>query len=412
MGMVLCLLGGGNFASAETETDWAVQAEMCDRALLKNPRDNDTWAGLVEARLNLEDTKRAGEALAIWRKNVRDAEKKFPAMELLQGDLAYSKDDLKGAQEAWAKYVGLAPGKVAGWDRLAWAQERLGNLPGAIESITAGLKAGKDAKKQASRYAWRARLKIALRDWDGAAADLGEGNKRDATNAEVQKLYPKFERSGQWLPELKRLNKVIAETPEGPSKAAALLDRSEWLTHEGFKELAFEDASQAFKIAPKSLRAEIWKGLLAWDLGRGDEIGQVAKIPLNKLRDEDAWGGFYILRKTLQELDNANPESRAEALFKLHEFPLAWREIKDVDGARIKWRLLKELGDLPAAGRAATRAAEIHPQDPGVWTDLADWEFLNGNAKEALADLDRAKQLDPKLSLEERKQEISSTLGE
>ena len=391
-----------------------MQAELCDRQLLSKPKDNQIWADLVEARLRLHDTRRAGEALKIWRKNVRDVGRHFPRIEQLEGDLAYSKGDLKGSVVAWEKYVRLAPDQVEGWDRLAWAQERLGNFKEAIVSVSGAIKAGKIPCEQAGRYAWRARLKAGFRDWDGATADLGNGNKLDATNKDLQKLFPKFERSAEWIPQLKALDAAVQKSADEASRAIALLERSEWLTGEDWKELAFEDATAAFKKAPKSLRAEVWKGILAWELSRPEEAGDVAHTDLKFWQEtHENWHGSDLTPlELLKKLDKeSNPETRAEGLLKLHQPVLAWREVKELDGSRSKTHVLLALEQLPKAEAAARRAAEVHPDQADSWMDLAYLEFRNGNVKEALEQLDHAKTVDPKVNIENRRQEILKTTG-
>jgi len=414
--LILSLLAGtgGIFCRAAHGQDWATQAELCDRKLASKPKDSQVWADLVEARLNLQDTRRAGEALKIWRKNVRDVGRRFPIIERLEGDLAYSNGDLPGSVVSWKHYVRLVPDKTEGWERLAWAQERLSDLPGAIESVSGAIKAGTDPEKQAGRYAWLARLKIGLRDWQGAADALSAGNKLDATNTDIQKLFPKFERSAEWLPRLKVLDAAVQQSSDDAAKTAALLDRSEWLAREAWLEQAFEDAAAAFRKAPKSLRAEVWKGVLAWQCNRPKETGNVARTDMkfwwalyHQWRGAD-WSTLDVLKQLDKE---TNPEIRAEGLLNLHQPVLAWREVKDIDGARIKTGVLLALEEIPKAEAAARRAAEVHPDDAEVWIDLAYSEFRNGNVKEALEHLDHAKQVDPKMNIDSRRKDILKTLG-
>ena len=394
--------------------DWAVQAELCDRKLASKPKDSQLWADLVEARLNLQDTRRAGEALKIWRKNVHDVSRRYPIIEQLEGDLAYSKGDLAGSVVSWKNYVLLVPDKTAGWERLAWAQEQLGDLHGAVGSVAGAIKAGNDPQKQAGRYAWLARLKIGLRDWQGAADDLTAGNKLDATNTEIQQLFPKFERSAEWLPKLKELDAAVEQSTDEAAGAAALLDRSEWLARQSWPEQAFEDAAAAFKKAPKSLRAEVWNGVMAWECKRPKDAGNVARTELKFWWElHQHWRGAYpspldLLKQLDKETD---PEIRAEGLLNLHQPVLAWREVKEIDGARIKTHILLALEEVPNAEAAARRAAEVHPDDAEAWIDLAYSEFRNGNVQEALEHLDHAKQVNPKMNIESRRQDILKTLG-
>lgn len=402
----------GLFCNWALGEDWAMQAESCDRQLLSKPKVNQIWADLVEARLNLHDTRRAAEAIAIWRKNVPGVEGQFPNFDLLEGDVAYSNGDWKAAETSYKKYVKLVPSKVAGWRRLASIQEILGDPKGAIDSVGGAIKAGDEPSKQAGRYAWRARLKISLRDWEGAGADLSEGNKLDATNEEVQSLYPQFERSEEWLPHLKSLDSRVLKSSQGTARASELLERSEWLANAEWNDLAFEDAAEAFENNPKSLRTEVWKGVLAWETGDGSKAGEVATTSLKAwVETEVDWKGkkltpLNLLKKLDRETD---PELRAEGLLLMKQPVLAWREVKEIDGARMKSKILLALEDLPKAEAAARRAAEVHPNEPGVWIELAELEFRNGNMKEALEELDRAKKLDSKAKVEELRASILKT---
>ncbi len=382
--MLVFLFGGiaAPRAFAETEVDWATAAERCDRQLLATPRDDKTWADLVQARLNLGDLRRAEEALKIWRRNNPKAPKACPSIERLQGDLAYSRGDAKGAADAWRAYVRLAPQDVESWDRLAGAEEELGHVKDAIDAVGHALKTEPDA----ARYAWRARLKIQLRDWSGANADVRAGNKLDATDAAIQALYPKFERMNRWLPALKKLDGLVNWVFRDPSHPVPLLNRSEFLANEKWLDLAYEDAEEALRRAPDSLRARYWRGVLAWELGRISEVGDVSKTNVEAAMTGD-------LDRVKKIADEVDPEVRAHVLLEMRQAVMALREVEGIDGSVLKVSAYVDLKQLPKAEAAARRAVEVHPKAADAWSALGWLELTNGNMKEAMDCADRLAKL-------------------
>ena len=396
----LCGLGVSLGFASETD-DWAVTAELSDRRLLSKPKDNDTWADLVEARIQLKDFTRAAEALQIWRRNVPKVSKSYPTVERLQGDLDYSKGNLDGAIQAWQLYVQQVRKDIKGWDRLAWALERQKRISEAVEAVSGALK----AKADASHYAWRARLKILLRDWVGAAADVKEGNKLDATDGEIQALFPKFERSAQWLGRMKELDAAIKANP---TDFDSRQERVEWLASQDFLDTAYEDAAEAVRLNPRSLRARVWKGALAWQRGgERSEVDDVVETNWEKLERYDAhWA------ETLRKVDQlADPDARAKVMLALHQPVLAFKEVEAVDGSLIKPLALLELKEIPKTGEAARRAVELHPESADAWVAMARLNLVNGNPREALQNIDRCEQLNPTGLYPSLRKEAEAALG-
>ena len=171
--------------------------------------------------------------------------------------------------------------------------------------------------------------------------------------------------------------------------AAALLDRAEWLTGKKFLHPAYEDACAALKRAPKSLRARYWKGGLAWELGRTNEVGDVSKVSLETLMDEDS-------NKRLKDADaSTDPEERAHALLACRQAMMALAEVGGIDGSIAKVSVLVDLEQLPKAEAAARRALELHPDDAEAWFAMARLELGNGNIKETLECLNKVEKLTP-----------------
>lgn len=401
--LALTIFGGlGLSLGFASETnDWAARAEICDRQLISKPKKNAVWADLVEARICLRDFCRAAEALQIWRRTVSNVSKSYPLIERLQGDLDYSQGHLEEATGAWQLYVQQAPVDITGWDRLAWVLERQKRLREAKDALSSALK----VKADASHYAWRARLSILLRDWDGAAADVQAGNKLDATKEAIQALFPIFERSDKWRPQLNALDAAVQADGAG---VEALLDRMELLAGQGFLEGAYEDAAEAARRSPRSLRAQVWKGALAWERGGiRSEVGDVAKTDRRKLK---RWVPHWPTLLRQMDQDN-NPETRAQALLKLRQPLLALKEVGETDGSPAKVLALLELKEIPKAGETARRATELHPEAADAWEAMARVNMVNGNPREALQNLDQCMQLNPAGKYTGLRKEAETALG-
>lgn len=369
--------------SSVSQPNWALQAEYCDAKLPTAPKDNRLWEQLVDARIHLGDFRRAEEALKIWRHNVPKLPKADPVVDRLEGDLAFARQDVAGAVAAWRRYLHLAPRDADAWDRLASALEALGDFRGAVDAVSGVLK----LKPDAAHYAKRAHSFIRLRDWARASADLQEGNKLDATNSEIQALYPIFERQAEWMPKLQALDRAVQKQRGKGGEAAALLERTDFLDQQGWYDLADEDASKAFALAPHSLEAQLWKGVLGWQLRNKGEVLNVWATDADNRNAK--WRGIVV------SIDReTDPEVRAASLVELGQLGLALAQVESVDGAVVKAEVLEKLQQHPRAVQAAKRAVEVHPQDAIAWVVLAHCDFIDGNLKEAVQEIEHARQLD------------------
>ncbi len=402
-GILGLLIVQGSYAEdtdEEENPEPARAAELADRKLPSRPKDNALWASLVGARLELGDLVRAGEALAIWRRNVPGVRKSFPLVERLQGDLEKALGHNEPAANAWRIYVGLVPKDVEGWDRLADAETSLEHIPEALAAASGALK----AKPSASRLVRRAQLWIRLRDWKNAETDLREANKLDATESTLQKTYPVFERSAKWLPAVKTMDKQILADTAGPEKASHLMDRAEVLAAEGFSGLAYEDAAAALVLAPNSTRAQLRKGQLAWEVGKPSEVGLVRRVPVSELPKD--W------QNRLLEIDKeVDPERRADWLVSAHQPVMALHLVETVEGSVAKAKALAALEEVPKAEQAAKAALKAHPDDPWAWIVVGRLELGSGNVTEALECAGRALTLKELPEAQNLKKEALSRSG-
>lgn len=361
-------------ADGDAETrDWGLLAETSQRRLQAEPNDEKAWAELVQGWLGLEDFRHAESALAAWRAKIGAP---APISDRLQGDLAFARRDFAAAIEAWKRYTHAVPTDALGWDRLAKAQEQLGDFAAAIGSL---VKASESAPS-ASRFAWRARLKTRAHDWAGAVADAEEGNRIDATDADIGALYPIFERRKEWLPKVELLSAALEREPDN---IELLLDRGEALANEGLIEAAHDDIEVAYQKRRGSLRARFWRGLLAWERDDREQVGKVMHTQRNTLPE----GALARLRELETEVD---PELRGAFLMEISQPVLALEEVDAVDASIAKAAALQALGRLPEAGQAARRAAEMHPGNDRAWRVLGEVEMGNGNMSEALKAFDRS----------------------
>ena len=373
---------GGIFISSpaiaedKSGPDWPVVAEQSERALAKNPADDNSWGDLAEARINTDDLPRAEKALADWRKNVAHPS---PRIERLEAQLDFAREDYKGAIKAWKNYAGLEPKDAEGWSELASLYAGAKQWVDAIDAISHRI----EITHFAADFATRAHYRIRQHDWVAAEADVLAGNKLDATNGDIRTLMPSFERKSEWL---SVITKFDADLAKDPGNAPLHLDRAEWLAGEGFVDAAGDDVEAAIKSAPKSLRARVWSGILAWEHDDAKNAGDVMKLQIADLKP--------AFEAELKKADtSADPEARAQFLLKYDQPLLALGEVKDVDGSVAKAQALLVLKRLPEAGIAARKAVEVHPQDAAAWLALGQVDFANGDHKAALDAADRSLKL-------------------
>jgi tetratricopeptide (TPR) repeat protein len=335
--------------------------------LEKNPRDEEAWARLVDARLKDGDIARAEKALADWQAKIS---KPSASIDRLRGEFAFAREAVPEAIDAWQRYLEAEPKDWETRNRLAVAYARQGAWQKAVRELSTAI----EANPQAEVFANRAAYSVHLHDWAAAESDVREGNRLDATNQTVRGLLPLFDRSRDWLPPVRKLDAAIAKDP---SNVSLLLDRAEWLIGVGFHDAGLDDMQAALKANPKSLRAQLWRGVMAWEKGDRAGAGDVTELRVEKFSKE--------FRTGLRTIDaNNDPEARARFLLKYKQPLLALAEVRDSDGSPAKAHALLQLDRMPEAGVAARRAVELHPGDSESWLTLGRLELQNGNIQEAL----------------------------
>jgi tetratricopeptide (TPR) repeat protein len=370
---VVLLLLSGELGTVFAGPDDLYSAEWSERNLEKNPRDEVAWAGLVEARLKDKDFARAEKALADWKSKVP---KPSANLDRLRGELALARDAIPDAIDAWLRYLKAEPKDWETRVQLSVAYSRQRAWKEAVRELSNVI----EGNPHAAAYSQRAACRIRLHDWPGAESDVREANHLDATESVVRSLLPRFERARDWLPAVKKLDSAITKEPDNIS---LLLDRAEWLFGAGFLDAGLDDVQAALKTNPKSLRAQIWNGAVAWERGDVRSAGDVLELRFGDFGKE--------FRTGLKSIDaSTDPEARARFLLSHKQPLLALSEVRNADGSPAKAHALLELGRSPEAGVAARRAAELHPDDPEAWLVLGRLELHNGNIGEALEALNRS----------------------
>jgi tetratricopeptide (TPR) repeat protein len=374
LAVVLLLLLGGESCPLLAEEEDLYSAEWTERRLEKNPRNESDWASLVESRLKDRDFVRAEKALADWKSKVP---KPSPNIDRMRGEVAFARDAVGHAIEAWSRYLKAVPKDWETRVRLADAYGRQRAWKDAIREISTVM----ESNPGAAAFAQRAEFRIRERDWTAAEKDIREANRLDATQPGVRRFFPVFERSREWLPAIGKLDAAIAK---GPEDLSLLLDRAEWLVGIGFHDAGLDDIQRALKANPKSLRAQLWNGVIHWERGNAEILtGAVMKTRYATFTKE--------FRTELKNVDaSAEPEIRAQFLLKHGQPLLALMEVSESDGSPARAEALMQLDRLPAAGAAARRAVELHPDDSQAWLTLGRLELQNGNIEQAIEALTRS----------------------
>jgi tetratricopeptide (TPR) repeat protein len=394
LAVVLLLLCGGPAALIADEED-LYSAEWTERRLEKNPKNESDWASLVESRLRDRDFARAEKALADWKAKVP---KPSPNIDRMRGEIAFVRDAMADAVEAWLRYLKANPKEWETRVRLANAYAQQHAWKDAIRELSTVI----ETKPTATAFGQRAACRIRERDWGGAEKDIREANRLDATDSQVRKFFPAFERSREWLPAVQKLDAAIAKEPENLS---LVLDRGEWLVGAGFHDAGLDDFQRVLKANPKSLRAQLWNGVILWE--RGDK--QIQSSAVIKMRYDKFTKEF---RSELKAIDaSTDPEARAQFLLRCEQPLLAQLEVSEIDGSPARAQALLQLDRLPAAGVAARRAVEVHPDDPKAWLTLGRLELQNGNIQQAIEALNRSTKIKRSAEADELRESAAQRLG-
>lgn len=399
--------------AAKDAADKPAIIELSQRILALTPTDSNIWETLAQAELETEDLDRLEQTLGGWQKAVRHPP---AAIEDFQGTLCFKRKDYQCAERHWLAYVATKPPASDAADEY----DSLADLcaPQARWEDHAAYRAKAiAAKDSAARRVARAIAFLRLRNWDAAYADMTKANQMDATDSQVKEWLPQFERLQLYLPRIKELDEQIAKSP---NDLGLLLDRARLFTLAGRPLLALDDAEQAFKQQPASMRARIQTGEALLDNGRAEDA---AKLQVGRLsRDrEDGHVSELALRQldmndALLAQDAKNVEAlvaRAGVLRSLQQLTLALADAqaaiavneKSADAHFEAAHLLDDLGERKNALIHARIATELGPNDSEKWSFRGILERQRADFQAAIQSQTRSLQIaESLLALSEREQ--------
>lgn len=399
--------------AAKDAADKPAIIELSQRILALTPTDSNIWETLAQAELETEDLDRLEQTLGGWQKAVRHPP---AAIEDFQGTLCFKRKDYQCAERHWLAYVATKPPASDAADEY----DSLADLcaPQARWEDHAAYRAKAiAAKDSAARRVARAIAFLRLRNWDAANADMTKANQMDATDSQVKEWLPQFERLQLYLPRIKELDEQIAKSP---NDLGLLLDRARLFTLAGRPLLALDDAEQAFKQQPASMRARIQTGEALLDNGRAEDA---AKLQVGRLsRDrEDGHVSELALRQldmndALLAQDAKNVEAlvaRAGVLRSLQQLTLALADAqaaiavneKSADAHFEAAHLLDDLGERKNALIHARIATELDPNDSEKWSFRGILERQRADFQAAIQSQTRSLQIaESLLALSEREQ--------
>lgn len=399
--------------AAKDAADKPAIIELSQRILALTPTDSNIWETLAQTELETEDLDRLEQTLGGWQKAVRHPP---AAIEDFQGTLCFKRKDYQCAERHWLAYVATKPPASDAADEY----DSLADLcaPQARWEDHAAYRAKAiAAKDSAARRVARAIAFLRLRNWDAAYVDMTKANQMDATDSQVKEWLPQFERLQLYLPRIKELDEQIAKSP---NDLGLLLDRARLFTLAGRPLLALDDAEQAFKQQPASMRARIQTGEALLDNGRAEDA---AKLQVGRLsRDrEDGHVSELALRQldmndALLAQDAKNVEAlvaRAGVLRSLQQLTLALADAqaaiavneKSADAHFEAAHLLDDLGERKNALIHARIATELDPNDSEKWSFRGILERQRADFQAAIQSQTRSLQIaESLLALSEREQ--------
>ena len=399
--------------AAKDAADKPAIIELSRRILAITPNDSNVWDTLAQTELETEDWDRLAQTLDAWQKAVRQP----PAgIEDFRGALCFRRKDYQCAERHWLAYLASKPRP----GDAATEYDNLANLCAAQQRwedhATYRTKAIATQDSAARRVA-RAIAFLRLRKWDAAYEDMAKANKMDATDSEVKERLPQFERLQGFLPRIKALDAQIAKSP---NDVGLLLERARLFTLAGRPLLALDDAENALKLQPASMRARIQTAEALLDVDRVDNAAKL-EIGRDLRRGEDK----HVSEQTLLELGAldkrllANPKDedalveRAKILRELRQFTLALADAraalavndKSADAHFEAGRELDGLGQQKEALEQARIATELDPRNPEKWFFRGLLERQRANFTAAIESQTRSLQIEESLiALAEREQ--------
>jgi len=402
--------------AAKDAADKAAIIELSRRILAITPNDSDVWETLAQTELETEDLDRLEQTLDAWQKAVRHPP---AAIEEFRGTLCFKRKDYQCAERRWLAYVATKPrasDAATEYDNLAdlcAAQERWEDHASYRTKAIA-------AQDSAARRVSRAIAFLRLHKWDAAYVDMAKANKMDASDSEVKKWLPQFERLQQFLPRIKALDAQISKSANDPAIAGLLLERARVFTLAGRPLLALDDAQRALKLQPASMLARIQTAEALLDVDRVDDAAKL-EVGRDLRRGEDKHVNEQALRElgTLDTRLLANPKdsdaltARSKILRELRQFTLALADARAALAINDKSAAahfeaahdLDGLGQQKEALEQARVATELDPRDSAKWFLRGVLERQRANFTAAIQSQTRSLEINESLvALAEREQ--------
>jgi tetratricopeptide (TPR) repeat protein len=341
-------------------------AELAQRLLKLNRKDNGSWDRLVQAQFGLRDLAGVKQTLEEWRRTVSKASIK---LDEYTGDLAFEEHDPVGAIQAWTKVLGVEPRNTRLLEKVARAEKIQQHWTEEDAAWTTYIKVQDSAMARVHRALCRRHL----HRWQDAFEDLKRAQELAPDDSEVQRVSKLFEQMDKFLAEVRELDAALAVSPNDPG---LLADRALIFLRSEDYELALEDSEQAARLGPWAMQPKLFEAIALIDLGRSDECETLAVqrfIRLETLTPE--------FLETISRLDSEISVERSNAELYVAR---AWQ--------------LNEINQPALALQDAENAARLGPKSAGACAECSYALMKLGRAEEALQQIQRATELDANFS--------------
>ena len=359
------------------QRDLPAALEDYDTALRLNPDSGDTH---LERAFVLHDMARFPEALDSAERAL-DLSPDQPRRWEIRGQIRQALGNTEGARADYDKAVSLAPRSSNSWTNRALLRLGANDYEGALADLTQALSL---SPNDPSALRHRAHLLNLLDRHEEAAIDA-----QRAFELEPDRLEPLIVLSealsliGKKEGALEAVNQALSIDPENLD---ALLKRGKFLAELGRPEEALSDFDRAVALAPRSQRAWLDRGRTKLNIGHMAE----ARDDLDRLLeiDPDHAEGRFL---------------RGRVRYKLNDPPGA---LEDLERARdLGWKLERTLGYVEGLYRKLNRPdrqletlvdmVASKPDDASIRIQYAVALAQSARYAEAIAELDRAVELDP-----------------
>ena len=267
-------------ARARADKDNASVVEICRRQLAQTPGDLGVLQEMFRAQLELKDTDRAAETLALLDKTRAPTALRAE----LRGDLAHAgHGTLDDAVAAWREALTAKPADApAILGKIADALDDAGS-PDAVDALRVFLRVKPDHAARTARLAvWL----LTTGHPDEADKTALAANRLDAADDTVKAVAPVFDRLRPQLPALRKLSARSGLPGIGPDPR---LDRAFIYYRAGAYDAALPDGRAILADAKeRNVAARVVAGQCFWRLGKEKEAAalRVANLTDTKWFDD------------------------------------------------------------------------------------------------------------------------------